>query len=103
MGIDARIESEPGEAIEVLYDLDNLVKMLLPYLNDKSSIYLRFIYPYGNTTFNQSQLPVVIRELTLAIIDKASSLNVIAHGQKLLDLAENANGQAHNYLKFVGD
>ena len=102
MGIDARIESETGEAIEVLYDLDDLVILLLPEFNDKTSICLRFIDPYGDTTFNQAQLPVVIQELSLAI-DKASSSNVIAHGQKLLELAENANGQVHTYLKFVGD
>ena len=102
MGIDARIESETGESIEELYDLDNLVKELLPDFNDKVSVCLRFVDPYGDTTFNQGQLPMIIRELTLAV-DKASATNVKAHGKKLLQLAEKANGQVHTYLKFVGD
>ncbi len=102
MGIDARIESESGELIEELLDLDGLVEKLLPDFNDETSICLRFIDPYGDTTFNQGQLPVFIRELTLAVGNTDDS-KVKAYGQELLALAEKANGQVHTYLKFVGD
>ncbi len=66
MGIDAQIESASGELIELL-DLDRLVEKLLPDFIDETSICFRFIYPYGDTTFNQIQLPVFLCELTLAV------------------------------------
>ncbi len=102
MGINARIESETGEQIQELLDLHGLVEKLLPDFNDETSICLRFVDPYGDTTFNQGQLPVFIRELTSAI-KAADEPDVKAHGQKLLGLAKKANGQVHTYLKFYGD
>ena len=102
MGIDARIESESGELIEELPDLDRLVEALLPDFNDETSVCLRFIDPYGDTTFNQGQLPVLILELAQAA-SKANDSAVKAHGHKLMALAEKANGHVHTYLKFVGD
>ena len=89
MGIDARIESESGELIEELQDLDGLLETLLPDFNDETSVCLRFIDPYGDATFNQGQLPVVIRELTLAVRN-ADDSEVKAYGQKLLAFAEKA-------------
>ena len=102
MGIDARIETENGELIEQLLDVDSLVERLLPDFNDETSICLRFVDPYGDTVFNQGQIPVFIRELSLAI-DKTKDQNAKAHGSKLLSLTEKSNGQVHTYLKFVGD
>lgn len=102
MGIDARIESETGELIEELLDPNNRVETLLPDFNDETSSCLRFIDPYGDTTFNQGQLPVFIRELTLAVSNTGDP-EVKAYGRKLLALAEKANGHVHTYLKFVGD
>lgn len=102
MGIDARIETESGELIEELLDIDNLLERLLPDYNDETSICLRFVDPYGDTIFNQGQLPVFIRELSLAIEGAADS-SAKAHGRKLIGLAEKASGQVHTFLKFVGD
>ena len=102
MGIDARIESETGELIEELLDPNNRAETLLPDFNDETSSCLRFIDPYGDTTFNQGQLPVFIRELTLAVSNTGDP-EVKAYGRKLLTLAEKANGHVHTYLKFYGD
>ena len=102
MGINARIQSENGDKIQELYDINNLVVKLLPSFNDESSICLRFIDPYGNTVFNQRQLPVFIIELKSAIAE-STNLKAINHGDKLLKLAEKADGKVHTYLKFIGD
>lgn len=102
MGIDARIETESGELIEELLDIENLLERLLSDYNDETSICLRFVDPYGDTIFNQGQLPVFIQELSLAIEGAADS-SAKVHGRKQICLAEKANGQAHTFLKFVGD
>ena len=47
-------------------------------------------------------MPVFIRELTLAVRNTGDP-EAKAYGQKLLALAEKANGHVHTYLKFVGD
>ena len=102
MGIDVCIESESGELIEELPDTYSLVKELVPDPEDKSSICLRFIDPYGDTTFNQNQIPVLISELAAAL-ESPISYKAKEHGKKLLSLAERANGRVHTYLKFIGD
>jgi hypothetical protein len=102
MGIDVRVESESGELIEELLDLDELVESLLPDFDDETSVCLRLIDPYGDTVFNQGQLPVFIRDLSLAI-QNANNPDAKEFGEKLLSLAERANGQVHTYLKFIGD
>jgi hypothetical protein len=102
MSIDAYIQTESGEFIDELPDTYSLVKELIPSLGDKTSVCLRFIDPYGDTTFNQNQIPVLIVELTAALeLDK--SYQVKEHGKKLLSLVERANGRVHTYLKFIGD
>jgi hypothetical protein len=102
MGIDAYIETESGELIEELPDTYSLVDELIPDLEDKTSVCLRFIDPYGDTTFNQNQIPVLINELTAAL-ELTKSHKAKEHGKKLLSLIERANGKVHTYLKFIGD
>jgi len=102
MGIVAYIETESGELIEELPDTYSLVDELIPDLEDKTSVCLRFIDPYGDTTFNQNQIPVLINELTAAL-ELTKSHKAKEHGKKLLSLIERANGKVHTYLKFIGD
>jgi hypothetical protein len=62
---------------------------------------LRGIDPYGNTVFNQPQLPSVIRELR----EIAQLVPRDLH-EGLLDLAtyvERFVGRPHTYLWFIGD
>lgn len=102
MVIDARIETETGSEIEVLYDPDDMVLKLLPNFDDEQSVCLRFIDPYGNTVFNQGQLPVLITELK-AVLSELEENEVTKHGKALLKLASRASGKVHTYLKFYGD
>jgi hypothetical protein len=102
MGIDARVEREDGQAKAELVDPYGLTARLLASLPEAESLCLRFVDPYGDTTFNQLQLPIVITELAQAI-DIVSDPEVKAHGHALLELAREASNNAHTYLKLYGD
>ncbi len=102
MGIDARIQSEVGEKIQELFDPYDLVAELLPDFSDNSSICLRFVDPYGDTIFNQGQIPVLIKELEVAI-EKCKNPKAKEHGKKVLKLSKQADRKVHTYLKFIGD
>jgi hypothetical protein len=69
---------------------------------DQASVCLRFIDPYGNTTFNQSQLPVLLDELAVLAdaTPDSSDKEVIRDLQRFL---RTALGEVHTYVQFVGD
>jgi len=102
MGIDAFIENENGAQIDHLYDPENLLKCLLPSYDTESSICLRFIDPYGDTTFNQGQIPILIKELKSAVENTNDNL-AKNHGKKLIALIEKIENEVHTYIKFCGD
>jgi hypothetical protein len=102
MGIDARIEDENGQCIEELYDPKGLVAVLLPRYDDNTSNCMMFIDPYGDTTFNRPQMPILISELKQSI-EKASNPEAKEHGKKLLEMARKVSEEVHLYLKLYGD
>jgi hypothetical protein len=63
---------------------------------------LRFIDPYGDATFNQEQIPVLIAELeahTSGLCnqdDRAIILDLIGYVGKACD-------RVHMYVRFIGD
>ena len=62
----------------------------------------RFIDPWGDTTFNQEQIPVLIAEFkaeALKTSDLASRIRLDA----LIDFVEGARDSMHTYVKFIGD
>lgn len=102
MGIDAFIESERCEPEGEVPDPGNLTARLVESLPADNSRCLCFIDRYGDTTFNQLQLPVLIEELRRAI-DQSSNPLVKSHGEALLALTCRANSEVHTYIKFYGD
>jgi hypothetical protein len=64
MGIDARIETEPGECLAKLGDPHNRLNWLLRLAVLDSTLCLRFIDPYGMTVFNRPQLLVLHSEFS---------------------------------------
>jgi hypothetical protein len=101
MGIDAFIESEDGEPRGEVPDPGDLTAKLASSLTADSRC-VCFIDPYGDTTFNQLQIPVLIKELERAI-DLSPDPLVKSHGEALLALAHRANSEVHTYVKFYGD
>ena len=63
MGIDARIETETGEPLAEVGDPRGYLAWGLSLSPQDSTVCLRFVDPYANTTFNQLQLPTLLSEL----------------------------------------
>ncbi len=102
MGIDVRTEDERGRVIKELPDPQSLLPRLLRQLNGKESACVRFIDPYGDTYFNQLQMPVLLQELR-AVVDACSDQDAKVHGEAVIALVESANNKVHTYVRFTGD
>jgi len=63
---------------------------------------LRFIDEYGDTTFNQSQLSVLIEELE-SILPKSKDAAARQSLELLITFVRNAQDKIHTYIKFIGD
>ncbi len=63
---------------------------------------LRFIDAYGDTTFNRSQLPVLLEELR-DLRDRQTVSESIELLNDLLRFLQSAVNQVHTYVKFIGD
>jgi hypothetical protein len=103
MGIDAQLQDEGGGIIEAALDPGSLVTKLIDGIGElKNTVCLRFIDPYGDTTFNQLQIPVLLDEISNAI-KMCEDEHAIQHGEKLIRMLGNASGDVHIYVKFIGD
>ena len=102
MGIDIRVKSETGQVDGELFDPENLTKSLLADYRDESSPCLRWVDPYGDTTFNQLQVPYLIDELNAAL-EGSSDPKIRAHCQAVLNLVLRAKNKPHTYVSFSGD
>ncbi len=103
MGIDAAWVDESGNAIQQVFDpRQHLTFLSTSTWHTREGCCVRFIDPWGNTLFNQAQLPVLLEELSSTHADEAD-LEARAHLEKVMRLVEKAIGRTHTYLRFVGD
>lgn len=102
MGVDAHWENEQGTALETLDDPHNLVARFLPDHTDVEFACLRFVDPYGDTVFNQLQLPQLLEELRL-LAQRPSDAAIHSHLAALTGLVQKASGEVHSYIRFYGD
>lgn len=63
---------------------------------------LQFVDPYGDTIFNQLQLPVFIEELE-AVVERAGEANLAGSVGELVRFLRACQGHIHTYVKVVGD
>jgi hypothetical protein len=101
MGIDLHWEDENGHSIAEFGDPRGLVKRILPDPASIEFICLRFVDPYGDTLFNQLQIPQVVAELE-KLIGQPHTPEIQQHLQAMLEFAKQPHG-VHTYLKFYGD
>jgi hypothetical protein len=102
VGFDIRLEDEAGHVIDALTDPKNLLHALLPALDDEAFPCLRFIDPYGDTTFNQVHIPFLLRELESLKL-RTTSAEERALVAKIQGLAQRGRAEPHLYVKFYGD
>lgn len=102
MGIDIRVQDERGGVIRELLDPKSLVPTLLPEQDGTNSACLRFIDRYGDTYFNQIQIPVLLEELK-SVVHSCPNAEARAHGEAMVSLVASAVDQLHTYVRFIGD
>ena len=103
MSIDTRWEDENGNEIElVLSPPRSRFEALIPEANVEWFPCLRYIDLYGDTTFNQLQLPQLLADLK-QVISEAALPETRAHMESLIALVQRAIGADHTYIKFYGD
>jgi len=102
MGIDVRVETESGEVQDEVLDDLNLTEKLLPDREDGTSPCLRFVDPFGDTVFNQIQIPHVVTELEKRLrgVPKAE---LKTHCEAILRAVKAAAGEEHTYVRFSGE
>jgi hypothetical protein len=97
MAIDVEWQDENGNALS-RYD-GPLIDGRLSERARAGSCCLRFIDPYGDTTFNAEQVAVLEEELA----SLASDGEVAEQARSLLSFLRRFRDCTHRYLKFIGD
>jgi hypothetical protein len=97
--IGLRRQTENGEVL-ALFDAEGLDLRIVKRAPSESTC-LRFIDPYGDTIFNQLQLPVLAAEIA-GIRAEASEKDLQMHIDQVLFFLSESEG-VHVYVCFVGD
>jgi hypothetical protein len=104
VGIDVAWVDERHEQKQFVADTGQWITRLAtsrwPKLS--SSVCLRFVEPWADAVFNQSQIPELANELR-SEVEAASDSGTRAHLEKVVRLVEKAVGETHTYIKFIGD
>jgi hypothetical protein len=66
MGVDLRMENGRGTEVAAVPDVHAFMPIIVEIAGPDATTCLPFIDAYGNTVFNQLQIPVLIRELERA-------------------------------------
>ncbi len=102
MGIDLQWEDENGTRIDEVLDPQMHISHLVLQIDLTETTCLRFIDPYGDTTFNRLQIPTLIEELKF-VLPTVSDGGMKDHLRRVIELAEKSRDRVHTYLKFYGD
>ena len=102
MGVDVALENADGaELAPTVSDPTHAFKRSLPHPDDASFACLRFVDPFGDTTFNSLQIPLLIEELRR--LQQGGDETLRSFLDEVIRLAEQALAAPHLYLKFYGD
>lgn len=102
MGVNVRWEDENGKRIEEILDPHMCISRLILNTDLARTTCLQFIDPYGDTTFNRLQIPILIEELE-SVVKKVQDDGIGDHLRRVIDLAEKSQDEIHTYLKFYRD
>ena len=103
MGIDVSWVGEDDEQIQFISDAQGaLMAFVLRSVGVDNTVCLRFIDPFGDTTFNQRQLPILASELEAAA-SAGAAMETVDQLRSIARLVRTAEGKGHTYIKFIGD
>jgi hypothetical protein len=103
MAIDMRWEDENGEErAVVLSPPHSQFASLIPKSTVPDYPCLRYIDPYGDTTFNQLQMPQLLADLQ-RMLPSCTTSETRQHVEAMIDLVRKATGEVHTYIRFYGD
>jgi hypothetical protein len=101
MAIDVEWQDERGERV-ARYDGPPIDGRLPEHAPPESSC-LRFIDPYGDTTFNATQITALEEELASIKSGDGDDGGVARQAESLLAFIRRFDDRTHRYLKFIGD
>jgi hypothetical protein len=101
VGINVALRSEVGETLRECFDTRGLLTRLALAHCHSNTACVRFIDPFGNTTFNCAQAKVLVAELEAlrASTDEPTRLLI----DEVLVLGKEVASGLHLYLVFIGD
>jgi hypothetical protein len=100
MGLMIRLEEEEGYEIGFIEETE-LLRSLIPSLDEEGYELLGYVDPYGDTIFNWSQAQLLISDLERAKGSKANSTEAVELLERIIQLARQCAGQPYLYLKFL--
>lgn len=102
MGIDLHIEDEHGKSIYCISDDQQIFAHVINQTKMSEYSLLKYIDPYGDTTFNNMQLNDLLYDLS-SLHTTISDIATRKYVNKLISLLENYTNTNHVYFKFYGD
>lgn len=102
LGINAEWQDERGGALASVLDPRSLLARALRSADLSKTLCARFIDPYGNAVFNQTQIPILLHELR-NLCHSISHEEAKDHLTQVVSLVARAQGETHTYIKFIGD
>lgn len=98
-----RWEDEDGNDLAVvLSPPGSRFELIIPETTVPDYPCLRYIDPYGDTTFNQLQMPQLLVDLERTL-PRCTTPETQQHIEALVSLVRKASGVVHTYIKFYGD
>ncbi len=94
-----KLQNECGMSIGSSVDF---CPSLIPPETDSRYTCLRFVDPYGDTTFNCIQVPYLEADLQL-LSSECDAPEQKAELQQILSLVAASRAEPHLYIKFIGD
>ena len=102
MGLDVHWRNEQGGDLGQVPDPQLSLSRHVRSSEWSQTTCLRFIDPYGDTIFNQQQMPVLIREFQASLV-AVSDVMIQQQVADVIRLLKKAEGQIHTYAWFIGD
>jgi hypothetical protein len=102
MGINLNWINEDGKELGSILDPQNIFSQLIWLNKNNSTICLKVIDPYGDTVFNQLQIPIIMSELEI-LLTRCRTEEERSKIREMLSLITRSKGETHTYIKFVGD